>query len=203
MKNFPLHRAQARRHAGGFTLVEMMVSVAIGVVVIGCIAALTIVSGWHFAAISNYTLMDDKSRNALDKISKEIRNSTSLVDCRTNNPQYLRFTNTLGADGATITYDGTARTLTLSKPNLPDQLLLTYCDTFSFQLFNRYPNLTGGNFSFYASTNFTTGAVDPQFTKVVNMTWRCTRTVLGSKLNTEVVQTAQIVLRNKVRSGAP
>jgi hypothetical protein len=201
MKHFPLHRVQARRLAGGFTLVEVMVSVAIGVVVIGCIAALTIVSGWHFAAISNYSLMDNKSRNALDKISKEIRNSTSLVAVNTNNPQYLQlqFTNTLGADGATITYDGTARTLTLSKPNQPDQLLLTYCDTFSFQLFNRCPNLTGGNFSFYASTNFTTGAVDPQFTKVVNMTWRCTRTVLGSKLNTEIVQTAQIVLRNKVK----
>lgn len=198
MKNSPLHRAQARRHAGGFTLVEMMVSVAIGVVVIGCIAALTIVSGWHFAAISNYTLMDNKSRNALDKISKEIRNSTSLVRSSTNNPQYLQFTNTLGADGATITYDGTAGTLTLSKPNQPDQLLLTYCDTFSFQLFNRCPNLTGGNFSFNASTNIT-GVVDPQFTKVVNMTWRCTRTVLVSKLNTEIVQTAQIVLRNKVK----
>ena len=196
MKPFPHHRARARRLANGFTLIEMLISVALGVVVIGVIAALTVVTSWHFAATYNYTFMDDKSRNALDKISKEIRNSTLLVNFSTNNPQYLRFTNTLGADGATITYDGTADTLTLSKPNLPDQLLLTNCDTFSFKLFNRVPNLTNGNFTFYPSTDIN-GSVNATNTKVVNMTWRCTRTVLGSKLNTEIVQTAQVVLRNK------
>ena len=29
------------------------------------------------------------------------------------------------------------------------------------------------------------------------MTWKCSRTILGQKANTESVQTAQVVLRNK------
>jgi len=183
-----------------FSLVEMLVSIGIGVVVIGVVVALSIVTAWHFNATSNYAQMDDQSRNALDKISKEVRNSTSLVAYNsTANPMYLQLTNANGPDGATITYDATAGKLYLAKPGLATVTLLTQCDSFSFTLFNRYPLLSSNTFSFYSSTNFTTGLIDPTFTKVINMTWKCSRTLLGSKLNTEIVQTAQVVLRNKVK----
>ena len=186
--------------SAGFSLVELLISVGLGTVVVGVIVCLSIATSWHFSATSNYAQMDDQSRNALDKISKEIRNSTSLVAFNsTNNPMYLLLTNANGPDGATITYDSTTSKLTLAKPGQAKTTLLTGCDTFSFTLFNRYPLVSSTNFTFYSSTNFTTGAIDPTFTKVINMTWKCSRTILGSKLNTEIVQTAQVVLRNKVK----
>jgi len=40
--------------------------------------------------------------------------------------------------------------------------------------------------------------VDINACKLINMTWKCSRTIFGSKRNTESIQTAQIVLRNKV-----
>ncbi len=195
------HSQSPRRRpvAAGFTFVEMLVAVAIGVGVIGVVVVLTIASSFNYLATYNYTSMDDQSRNALDKISKEIRNSTSLVSFSTNNPQQLVLTNALASDGATITYNSNTSKLTLAKPHTSTVTLLTGCDSFSFKLFDRYPIATGNTFSFYASTNFLTGAIDPTFTKVINMTWKCSRTILGSKLNTEIVQTAQVVLRNKVK----
>ncbi len=49
---------------------------------------------------------------------------------------------------------------------------------------------------FYPATN-SSGVYDPSICKLINMSWKCSRTILGSKMNTESVQTAQVVLRNK------
>jgi hypothetical protein len=76
--------------------------------------------------------------------------------------------------------------------------LLTNCDLFSFSLYDRVPNITSTNVSFYGSTN-SSGQVDSSVCKVINFTWKCSRSLLGTKCNTESVQTAQIVLRNKVQ----
>lgn len=184
----------------GFTLVELVVSVAVGVVAVGVIVALTIVTAWHYLATYNYVKMDDMSRNAIDVLSREIRNSTALMSFSTNDPQFLQLTNANdGGDAAKITYDSTARTLSLNKPSQSARTLLTECDSFSFELFNRYPLINSTVMSFYSSTNTTNGALDPKSTKVINMNWKCSRSILGSKLNTEIVQTAQVVVRNKVQ----
>jgi type II secretory pathway pseudopilin PulG len=179
----------------GFTLIELVVSVGLGVVVFGVIVALTIFTAKSFLAATNYVSMDDQSRNALDQISREVRNSSALLSFSTNNPQSMLLTNaTLGVT-STITCDTNAGTLMLAKTGQPTQILLTGCYAFSFQLFDRYPTTT---LSFYGSTNFLTGQLSAQFCKVINMQWKCYRTILGSKLNTEIVQTAQVVLRNQV-----
>jgi hypothetical protein len=49
---------------------------------------------------------------------------------------------------------------------------------------------------FYPATN-NAGALDLTICKVINMNWKCSRAILQQKINTESVQTAQIVLRNK------
>ncbi len=183
--------AKSRR---GFSLVEMMIAIAVGVMVIGAVVSLSIIAAQNFAATANYVQMDDESRNALDQISREVRNATSLAAFSTNNPKYLRLTNTIVRSGATITNDINASTLILQRTGQADKILLKGCGSFSFQLFNRVPTT---NYSFYLSTN-TSGQVTNLFCKVINMNWKCSRNILGSKFQTEIVQTAQVVMRNQV-----
>jgi hypothetical protein len=182
---------------GGFSLVELMISIAVGLVVIATVVSLSLISAQNFVATSNYATMDYQSRNALDRISREIRNATALTGFSTSNPQFLRLTNVNNGSGATIIYDAGPGTLTLTKSDQTTQMLLTNCNAFSFQLFNRYPVVTTTNISFCSSTNLT-GQVTNLFCKVINMNWKCSRPIVGSKLSTEIVQTAQVVLRNQV-----
>lgn len=194
-------RPQRLPPSAGFTLLELLVSVGLGVVVIGVIVSMSIVTSWNYVATYNYVKMEDQSRNALDVINREIRNCTDLLSYSNGTvntgSSFLQLTNDYNNYGVTLSYDGVAATLTMSKTGQSARTLLTQCDNFSFQLFNRVPNISSTNFTFYASTNGT-GAIDATLTKVINMNWKCSRTILGSKLNTEIVQTAQVVLRNKI-----
>lgn len=186
--NRPLTRCLA-----GFTLVEAMIATALGTLVMAVVAALSIYSARTFNAMSNYVDLDVHSRNALDVIGREVRNSTAVVDCRTNVAvNYIVLTNTDSATFVKITWDTNAATLTLDKTGQPTQTLLTGCDRWKVWLYNRAPTLTSTNISFNLATNLAS-------CKLVNMSWKCSRLILGSKLNTESVQTAQIVLRNKVK----
>jgi len=162
---------------------------------VGAVVALSIFSAQNFSAVTNYVNMDDQSRNALDLISREIRNASALIN--TNGSQTLVLTNATLAQSTTINFNSSAGTLTLAKTGQPTKTLLTGCSTFNFSLFNRRP-ITNA-YSFYASTN-SSGVGDVLFCKVINMNWKCTRSIGGMRtnLNTEVVQTAQVVLRNQV-----
>jgi prepilin-type N-terminal cleavage/methylation domain-containing protein len=193
-----LHKfSSGRVRSRGFTLVELMVSIALGVVVIGAVFTLAIFSAQNFVATANYASIDMQSRYAMDRVSREIRNATALVGYSPKSPQFLLLTNANNASMATISYDAGASTLTLAKSGQPDQTLLTGCDSFSFQLFDRIPVITATNISFGASTNPSTGVVDPRYCKIINFKWSCSRTIFGSKLNTEVSQGAQVMLRNQ------
>jgi Tfp pilus assembly protein PilW len=181
----------------GYSLIELIISFVIGLAVIATVVTLSIISAQNFAATANYVQMNDQSRNAVDLISREVRNASALTAFSTNNPQSLVFTNSNTGTTTTIicNTNANAGTLVLSVTGQPDKTLLTGCDSFSFKLYNRYPDTN--NYSFYASTNIT-GQWDSRFCKVINMNWKCSRAIRGSKLNTEVVQTAQVVLRNQV-----
>ncbi|MBW8864006.1 MAG: prepilin-type N-terminal cleavage/methylation domain-containing protein, partial [Verrucomicrobia bacterium] len=125
-----------RPKSSGFTLVEMMVAVGVGTAVVGALVMLSITTSWNYTATANYVQMDDQSRTALDKIGREIRNSTALLSFSTGSPQTLQFTNANAGDNMKLSYSH--GTLTMTKPN-QTSTLLTGCDSFSFSLFNRVP----------------------------------------------------------------
>jgi hypothetical protein len=66
--------------------------------------------------------------------------------------------------------------------------LLSGCDSLSFTIAQRNP--VNGSYDVYPAATATTA-------KVVNVSWNCSRTVLGFKANTENVQTARIVIRRQ------
>jgi hypothetical protein len=74
--------------------------------------------------------------------------------------------------------------------------VLTECDRWDFGLYQRTPLVTSSNVFYYPATN-TAGTLDPKLCKLINLSWKCSRLVAAQKLNTESVQAAQFVLRNK------
>jgi len=185
-----------RRSVAAFTLVETLIAVALTTVVLGSMMSLYTSGAISFNAMGNYLDMDTKSYRALDLVSREIRNSNLLLSY-TNN-QTLVFSNNYANNGTgqitKIAYDPSSGTVIMTRTGQKIVSLLTGCDQFSFQLYNHAPDTTSftTDIAFYAATNATQ-------CKMIQLSWKCTRNIMGSKLTTESVQTAQIVLRNKTQ----
>jgi prepilin-type N-terminal cleavage/methylation domain-containing protein len=184
---------RARTWLRAFTFVELLVAMALSSIVMTAVGALTIYSARTFVALGNYTDLDLHSRNALDVIGRELRQATAVIDTQTNaTVNYVQLTNANLGVAYKLSWDTSARTVVFEKTGQAAQLCLTECDRWNFALFNRAPNFSSTNISFNAASTLAEA-------KLINMSWKCSRTIMGSRLNTESVQTAQIVLRNKVK----
>lgn len=186
------------RKKAAYTIVEFMIASFIGMAIVGVIATVSINSAFSYAAMGNYVAMADQSRNAMDVIGREVRDSSTLIAFSTNNPVYLELTNSTSSSIVTIGYDSTNNILFMSKTGQTYLTLLKGCNSWSFSLYNRFPLFTSNSISFCVSTNIN-GQLDPSVTKVINMTWKCSRKILGTKIESQSVQTAQVILRNKTQ----
>lgn len=184
-----------RGRPGAFTLVEVLVAMGLASLVLTTVASLTFYGTRSSIALINYTDLDTKSRYALDVISREIRQASAVTSLQTNNNS-ISLTNPIQATVVTLTYDPTARTVTLSKTGMPDATVLRECDRFNIGLYQRTPIVTSTNLSFYQATN-TSGVLDRNLCKLISISWKCSRQIMAQKVNTESVQAAQIVLRSK------
>ena len=182
------------RRCRAFTLVEASVAVGVGSIVLAAVSSLTMYAAKTSAAMVNYSDLDGKSRYALDIISREIRQASGVLGFQTN----TSFTLTNANQGAAITvaYNPSARTVVMSKTGQADLTALTECDTWAFSLYQRTPYVTPTNVLYYPATNGT-GVLDVNLCKLINLSWKCSRTIFAQKVNTESVQAAQIVLRSK------
>lgn len=179
------------------SLVELLIAAAIGSIVLTAVAALSVYGARSSVALVNYTDLDGKSRYAADWISEDIRQSTGVIDFQTNLPvKYITLTNSSAATAMTVTYDANARTLTVQKTGVQPYTALTECDRWDFGFYQRTPLVTTTNLLFYPATN-NVGQLDLRLCKLINLSWKCSRTILAQKVNTETVQAAQLVLRNK------
>jgi prepilin-type N-terminal cleavage/methylation domain-containing protein len=172
-----------------FTLVEM--AVAVGVFAIGSAMALSVFVFClrSFAAMSNYAILDMENRQALDKLTREIRQAQEVTSYSTNPPSLT----ILGGSGSAITYafDPTQKIMT-RLANGTRSVLLTNCSLLNFNLYQRNP--VGGSYDIYpvASSNWQATV------KVVELSWKTRRTLGGTGIdNSENIQTARIVIRNQ------
>jgi hypothetical protein len=181
MKLFFNSRAR-RRSLWALTLMELMVTVGIASIAFAAIASLSVYSARSFVALGNYADLDQASRNALDLMAREIRQTKALTNYsatklvfRDNDDQLL-----------TYEYKTANNTLVRKKGAEPEKVLLQQCDFLKFNISQRNPS---NDFAFYPTTNV-------RLAKLVDVSWRCSRQILGAKVNTESVQTAKIVIRN-------
>lgn len=183
------------RSAAGFTLAEMMVATAMASLLVASVIALGMFATKSFNIMGNYVDLDAQSRHASDVMSQQIRDASALVAYSTNYPSYLELTNSINGQLTFIIYSPSSSKLWMGRTGNATatswNTLLTHCDDWTFSLYNRAPNISSNNVTFFTTTNAVT-------CKMINMTWKCSRRILGAKLNTESVQTAEIVLRNQI-----
>ena len=169
----------------GMTLVEIMVAMGVGSLVLVVIALLMVYTARSFIALGNYNDLDQGSRNALDVMSRDIRQTRALKSfSSTATSAQLIFRDKDGAD-LTYDWDSTGRNLVRTKGG-QKTVLLEQCDRLRFGISQRNPS---NSFNFYPASG-------PATTKLVDISWTCSRQILQQKVNTESVQTAKIVIRN-------
>ncbi len=163
----------------GMTLTEMMVAIAVGSLVMMFMSVVFAGSARCFVATGNYVSMNCGSRNALDRMTREIRRAGDLTAYATNRLQFTTF----GTTNVLLVYewDANAHQLTEWQTGSQTNVLLTGCDELAFSMYKS---------SFAPAANVAE-------TKSIGVTWKCSRTVLGKKMNTEDEQQALIVMRNK------
>lgn len=171
-------RTQSRR---GWTLVEMMVSMVGGGTVLASMLVTSSMLSNSLVAVINYDELNKASRNTLDVMSRDLRNTAVVTELKSNQ---ITVTNSTTGDYVTYAWDGNndfVRTYDGVRT-----VMLTGCDTLVFQGFQRNPI---NNLGFIPAST-------PSQTKLISVSWRCSRRILGAKMNTESVQTAQICIRN-------
>lgn len=184
------------RFRQGLTLMEVLVAVAICSLLMVVLLSLWLFGSRSFVAIANYQDLDAKSRHALDIMSLEIRQATQVLGFQSSGSnRWLVLTNEAKNLGLKYNWDAGTRTLTGQKTGRSPEVYLSECDAWQFELYQRTPRQNTTNLFFPATNVF--GSYDPAIVKLIDMSWKCSRTILGQKVNTESVQTAQIVLRNK------
>lgn len=163
---------------------EYLVGMTLGGILLAALTQLTFYTGRSFAALANYTELDKYSRNALDQMVYKIRQADQMTDFSSNRMVFSYMTtNTLTYD-----YSPTAKILTEQIGGSSPKILLKGCDVLTFSIFQR--NTAAGTYDQFPAT-MTNNAV-----KLVQLSWTCSRTVLGARINTESVQSAKIVIRN-------
>lgn len=165
------------------TLAEMMVAVGVGSLVLTSVMAIFLCSNVSFLAMGNYVSLDQSSRLAVEQMTRDIRNCQNLVSFSSNQLVFVYS----GTINLTYNYDSTAGTLTSWKTGGTTNTLLTGCDSLAFSMYSNVPQ-PGGTL-----TNATTISQ----AKAISTNWKCSRMIRGTKVNSENMQEALIVIRNK------
>jgi prepilin-type N-terminal cleavage/methylation domain-containing protein len=166
--------------ASGMTLVEMMVAIAVGSLVLMFMTVVFAGSAKCFVATGNYVSMNCSSRNALDRMTREMRRAGTLTGFTTNRLEFAPY----GTTNAVLVYEWDPNTRHVTEwqtGNAQTNILLTDCDSLAFTL--------------YKSTLAPTANISEG--KAIGVTWKSSRTILAKKLTSEDMQQALIIIRNK------
>src|SRR5436309_4049897 len=119
----------------GMTLVESLMGVGVSSLVLTSLMFVFLTSNRSFIAIGNYVNLDQTSRLAVERMTRDIRNSQNLTSFSTNQ---LVFTYS-GTTNLVYSYNSSARTLTSWKTRSATNTLLTGCDSFLFSMYDNVP----------------------------------------------------------------
>lgn len=183
-------KQRIRARASALTLPEMMFTLSVGAILGAALLSFSLYAGKSFAALTNYVDLEQKSQIALDSLTREVRQANRVVSFSTTTLRGQVITNSItfeDSDGLNLNYTFTNDVLVRTK-NGASRVVLTNCDYLTFQVFQRNPMLAQWDqWSTSVATN----------TKLISVSWVCSRNILGARMNTESVQTAKVVLRKE------
>lgn len=185
-----------------FTLAEMPVVMGLGSLVFVAVAGMSLHSGRSSVALLQYADLDEHSRSTLDRVSRDVRAmdamasyaTTTITNINTGAAETVineivlkpEFTSP-SSQWIRYRYKPQSKTFVRQVGNGAEQVLLTECDYFRFDVFQR--NITPGTFIPIATTN-------AALAKQIRVDWICSRTIFGNiRLFTESVQSAKFVMR--------
>ena len=164
----------------GFTIPEVVISLALVVVMTGALGGLYVHSTRTFVESANYMDFENQSRVALNRISRIIRQANALTYYSSNKLTFL-----VGTNSVSFTYYPGQRTLREETAST-FKALLSDCDYVNYGIYQR--NLTN-SYDYYPAATLAS-------CKVVQVNWGCSREVLG-KSNTAAAVSAKIVIRKQ------
>lgn len=179
------HSRKGRRlsRRDGFTLVETMVAMSLGLLVGGTIFSALIFMGKSTLGIANYSDMNTESRLGLERFGRDVRSASDVLDGFNATSFTLRIPRPDGSGDDLVTYEHRP-----DDPGAPlvrvegtdEQVLMNNVEELEF----RYFNLQGG-----------AAAVRIEV-KQIQLSLRMVRRAITID-NTEQVVSARYILRNK------
>jgi len=163
-----------------------MVNVAlVGLAVLGS-GTLGLTSMHKMATMASYPELNRQDQSASSIIAADIRRAGS-VESATGDRLVLR--SVIAGHESTVSYVYNAATRTLTRADAQGcQTLLKDVDSFAFSLFQR--PAPGAAFAQFLPATGTEA-------KMIGCRWTCSRKLAGSKLDSESIEVAPVVLRNR------
>ena len=181
---------QRRNRELAFTITELWMAIAVASIVMAGLMTFSVYAARSFAGITNYVDLEQKSQNALDTMTRDVRQTQYLISYDTTTLDGRTITNQLtfmDYDGQPLSYGFTNNVFVRSKAG-ESTVLLTNVDFLTFQIFQRNP--INGTYEQYPTASATN-------CKLISVSWICSRSILGSRLNTGSVQTAKVIIRKQ------
>jgi hypothetical protein len=164
--------------------VELLVAGSLTTIAVLVIVVFSIFSSRTLLAASNRMDLEANARTALDTLTREIRSSIEVTECKANSITLHDF----NKKGRKFEYDSKKRRLTWGADGKADVVLLNDCDEVIFSMFARTP--TSGNYDLIRVT-------DASLCKAVNVSVRCSRTFVAPGIQAMNALSSTIVLRMK------
>jgi prepilin-type N-terminal cleavage/methylation domain-containing protein len=167
----------------GFTLVEVMVVVALIAISMGMLLGASFYTGRSIASLTDSVTLGMQSRSVIDRMSMKLRQAEAVTAFATNS-----ITVTSGGTNLSYTFTPGNRRLT-EVENGTSTVLLDSCQTLFFELYKRNP--VTNSFDQFPAANVLSEA------KLVRVSWACSSTGLGKSTGSSELVSAKIVLRVK------
>jgi prepilin-type N-terminal cleavage/methylation domain-containing protein len=179
---------KSNNRRAGYTVVEMLIAVGVGSIIMAAVLSTVVFAAKSFAVMGNYCAIDNMERGSLDRISRDIRQADALTNFTANTLVFQTTDpNTGKRQALTFTYSPKNRTLQRTL-GTETEVLMTDCTSWHFNLYQRNPTTNGSLVSLILTNR-------PDLAKAVDISWVCSRSVLGKTFETENVQSSKIVIR--------
>jgi hypothetical protein len=166
----------------GMSTVDTLIALGISLILLAQVCSLWYFSSRSFAAQATYAQLDSDSQRALDRLSKEIRQSLEVTSFATNRIILKDF------DNQPLEFRQVGQSLMRFK-GFTRTVLLNNVDFLGFAMFQRNP--IAGAYDQFDTANVAT-------CKLIEVRWKCSRKLHPlSPETSEYMQSAKIVLRSK------